>query len=159
VTAAEDAAAAARRRAERTDHNITLDAQDDDWAWRRRIRANPATARVYRITIGVLGLVVVVGGLIIVPAPGPGWLVVFAGVSLWATEFEWAQRLLRWGKGVLAQWTHWMVRQPWWLKGLVTLGTAALVLAIFWALFAVTGVWGFLPDGIENWLRRIPGLD
>ena len=92
MTSGEDDAA--RRLAERRDHNLTLDAQDDDWAWRRRIRANPVTARVYRITVAVLGLVIVVGGLIVVPAPGPGWLIVFAGVSVWATEFEWAQRLL-----------------------------------------------------------------
>lgn len=157
MTSGEDDAA--RRLAERRDHNLTLDAQDDDWAWRRRIRANPVTARVYRITVAVLGLVIVVGGLIVVPAPGPGWLIVFAGVSVWATEFEWAQRLLRWGKGVLAQWTQWMLRQPWWLKGLVTLGVAALVLAVIWTLFAITGVWSLLPDGVENWLRLAPGVD
>ncbi len=64
------------------------------------------------------------------PAPGPGWLIVFAGVGIWATEFEWAQRLLRWGKGVLASWTHWMGRQPIWVRAVVGLATLALVLAI-----------------------------
>ena len=44
----------------RHDHGILLDAQDDDWAWRRKIRANPATARLYRLAIGVVGLIIVV---------------------------------------------------------------------------------------------------
>ncbi len=157
MTAAEEAAA--RQRAERSDDNVTLDAHDDDWAWRRRIRANPVTVRAYRVTVGVLGLVIVVGGLIAVPAPGPGWLIVFAGVSVWATEFEWAQRQLRWGKGLLAQWTAWMGGQPWWMKSLVALVTAVLVLVIFWALFAVTGLWSFLPDRIADWIRLLPGVD
>ena len=80
------------------DDNITLDANDDRWEWRRRIRSNPASHRAYRTVVAVLGLVVVVVGLIAVPAPGPGWLIVFIGVSIWASEFEWAQRLLYWGK-------------------------------------------------------------
>jgi uncharacterized protein (TIGR02611 family) len=30
----------------------------------------------------------------LIPYPGPGWLVVFAGLALLATEFERAQRVL-----------------------------------------------------------------
>ena len=153
-----DDAAAARRAAERSDDNVTLDAADDDWAWRRRIRANPVTARLYRIGIAVVGALVVAGGLIAVPAPGPGWLIVFAGVGIWATEFEWAQRLLRWGKGILAEWTAWMGRQSWFVRGLVALGTLVLVLLLFWGLFAVTGVPGLFPDAVEDLLHRVPGL-
>ena len=154
----EHEAAARRRAAERSDHNVTLDAHDDDWAWRRRLRAHPVTARVYRIVVAVVGALVVAGGLVAVPAPGPGWLIVFAGVGIWATEFEWAQRLLRWGRGVLADWTHRMGRQPVWVRGLVGLATFVLVLALFWGLFALTGVPTLLPDNLEDPLRRLPGL-
>ena len=38
------------------DDNITLDANDDRWEWRRRIRANPASHRAYRTVVAVLGL-------------------------------------------------------------------------------------------------------
>ena len=143
---------------DRTDDNITLDAQDDDWAWRRRLRANPVTARLYRIAVAVVGAVVVAAGLVAVPAPGPGWLIVFAGVGIWATEFEWAQRLLRWGRGLLTQWSHWMGRQPVWVRGLVGLATLVAVLLLFWGLFAITGVPSLLPDALEDVLRPVPGL-
>ena len=33
-------------------------------------------------------------GSILVPLPGPGWLIVFAGLAILATEYVWAQRLL-----------------------------------------------------------------
>lgn len=46
----------------------------------------------------VVGLAVVVAGVIMLPLPGPGWLVIFAGMAIWATEFVWAQLVLRWTK-------------------------------------------------------------
>lgn len=30
------------------------------------------------------------------PLPGPGWLVIFGGMAIWATEFVWAQLVLHW---------------------------------------------------------------
>ena len=94
------------------DPDVTVDAHEDDWAWRRRIRANPHTHRIYRILVGVLGLVVVSGGAVMVPFPGPGWLVVFIGVGIWASEFEWAARLLDFGKRTLKAWNAWPQIQP-----------------------------------------------
>ena len=32
------------------------------------------------------------------PLPGPGWVVIFGGMAIWATEFVWAQLVLRWTK-------------------------------------------------------------
>jgi uncharacterized protein (TIGR02611 family) len=47
-----------------------------------------------RIAIGILGWVVVLVGLAAIPLPGPGWMMVYAGLKLLATEFEWARRWL-----------------------------------------------------------------
>ena len=140
------------------DDNITLDANDDRWEWRRRIRSNPASHRAYRTVVAVLGLVVVVIGLIAVPAPGPGWLIVFIGVSILASEFEWAQRLLYWGKDRLRDWQHWLQSKPWWVSALVALGTAAIVGCVFWGYFAWAGSPSWLPDVVEGWLDRLPGV-
>jgi uncharacterized protein (TIGR02611 family) len=140
------------------DDNLTLDANDDRWEWRRRIRSNPASHRAYRSVVAVLGLVVVVVGLIAVPAPGPGWLIVFIGVSIWASEFEWAQRLLYWGKDRLRDWQHWLQSKPWWVSALVALGTAAIVGCVFWGYFAWAGSPSWLPDVVEGWLDRLPGV-
>ena len=148
------------RRAERgaDDLNVTLDATDDDWAWRRKIRSNPHSHLIYRIVVGVLGLVVVVIGLIMVPFPGPGWLVVFLGLAIWASEFEWAQGLLHRAKRALGAWTRWFRTQAWWIKGLALVVAVATVAAIFWLLFLVSGVPGFFPDAVEEQLQQVPGL-
>ena len=140
------------------DRNVTLDSADDDWEWRRKIRSNPHSHLIYRIIVGVVGLIIVVGGVIMVPFPGPGWLVVFLGLAIWASEFEWAQKLMHRAKATLDGWTEWLKPQPWWVKALVLLATIVAVAAIFWLLFRLTGIPGFFPDFAEDWLRRFPGL-
>jgi uncharacterized protein (TIGR02611 family) len=94
-----------------------------------------------------------------VPFPGPGWLVVFLGLAIWASEFEWAQRLLHRARAALHTWATWLRPQPWWVKGLTLLLTVLGIAMVFWLLFLVSGVPGILPDGIEQWLQRVPGLD
>jgi len=51
-----------------------------------------------RTAVAVAGFVVLVVGLILIPLPGPGWLIVFAGLAILATEFAWAERLLRYAE-------------------------------------------------------------
>jgi uncharacterized protein (TIGR02611 family) len=58
-------------------------------------RAESLRRLLRRLAIGVAGCVVVIVGLILVPLPGPGWAIVFAGVALLGTEFSWAARLLQ----------------------------------------------------------------
>jgi len=140
------------------DHDATLDAADDDWDWRRKIRSNPHAHLIYRLVVGVVGFIIIVVGLIMVPFPGPGWLVVFLGLAVWATEFEWAQRLLHRARHTLKTWNELLQPQPWWIQGLVLLATIAAVAVIFWLLLLISGVPGFFPDAVEVWLRKIPGL-
>ncbi|MCX4833751.1 MULTISPECIES: TIGR02611 family protein [unclassified Streptomyces] len=52
----------------------------------------------WQVGVFIVGLAVVVGGVIMLPLPGPGWLVIFGGMAIWATEFVWAQLVLRWTK-------------------------------------------------------------
>ncbi len=134
-------------------HHVFVGAEDDDWAWRRRIRSDPRLRVVYRAAVFVVGLVIVGGGLVLVPLPGPGWVIVFVGLAVWASEFDAAQRLMDWVRGWLRLWTEWVQAQPRWVQGLVALATAAFVLAVIWAVFKVSGLPGFVPDGIQAWLR------
>ena len=48
-----------------------------------------------RIAITVVGVVVLLAGLALLVLPGPGWLLIFVGLSILGTEYVWAQRLLR----------------------------------------------------------------
>jgi hypothetical protein len=57
------------------------------WRWAAR------SAR--RLGIFIAGTTIVVIGIILLALPGPGWLVIFAGLAVLASEFTWAERLLR----------------------------------------------------------------
>ena len=140
------------------DRKVTLDAAGEDWWWRRKIRSNRPSRLIYRLVVAVIGLVIVAVGLIMVPFPGPGWLVVFIGLAVWASEFERAQRLLRLATGTLEAWTRWLIRQPWWMRGLVLLITIATVAAVFWLLLLIIGVPVYFPDLVQEWLKKVPGL-
>lgn len=129
-----------------------------DWAWLRRLRANPRRRRLYRIAVAVLGTVVTVVGLILVPLPGPGWLIVFLGLGIWASEFAWAQRVLAWARARVDAWTDWLKHQPPWVKALVSLATLALLAMLAYAYLKWQGAPGLLPDGIQGWLTRALGL-
>lgn len=153
-----DEAPAERRRAAREDDNATLDEHDDDWAWRRRLRSNPAAHTVYRVVVFVIGLVLVLGGLALVPLPGPGWLIVIVGLAVWASEFERAQVVLDWVKAKVRAWTEWVQRQAWWLKGLIALATAAFVATVIWVTLHVSGVPGFLPSPVKTFLVDVANL-
>ncbi|MGW4817830.1 TIGR02611 family protein [Streptomyces sp. NPDC004227] len=48
--------------------------------------------------IFLAGLLVVIAGVVMLALPGPGWVVIFGGMAIWATEFVWAQLALRWTK-------------------------------------------------------------
>ena len=42
-----------------SDRNVTLDAHEDRWAWRARLRRNRITQLPWRTAVGVIGSVVV----------------------------------------------------------------------------------------------------
>ncbi|MEU8892091.1 TIGR02611 family protein [Streptomyces sp. NPDC048442] len=57
----------------------------------------------WQVGVFVVGLAVVVAGIIMLPLPGPGWVVIFGGMAIWATEFVWAQLVMRWTKRKLTE--------------------------------------------------------
>lgn len=52
----------------------------------------------WQVGVFIIGLAVVGAGVVMLPLPGPGWVVIFGGMAIWATEFVWAQLVLRWTK-------------------------------------------------------------
>jgi uncharacterized protein (TIGR02611 family) len=80
---------------------------------------------LWRVLIGVVGTGVVITGVVLLPLPGPGWLIIFAGLAILATEFVWAQRLLAQARRFVAAWTAWVIRQPRW--GQVLIGGLGLL--------------------------------
>lgn len=93
----------------------------------------------WQVGVFVVGLAVVVAGVIMLPLPGPGWLVIFGGMAIWATEFVWAQLVLRWTKRKVTEAAR-KALDPKVRRRNITLTTVGLV--IIAALLAVY-VWKF----------------
>lgn len=77
---------------------------------RRWMHGHPVLRLSYVALIAMLGSAIVVAGLILVPLPGPGWLIVFIGLGILGTEFHWARRLTGYTQrkllSVLAWWKN-----------------------------------------------------
>lgn len=110
------------------------------------IRSHPVFGFPYRVVAAVAGIATVLIGLVLVPAPGPGWLIVIAGLGVLSTEFSWARRLLNFTKRCVSAWTVWVLRQPLAFRMLIgALGLVILVAGLLTSL-AMSGWTGFFFD-------------
>ncbi|NMH90399.1 TIGR02611 family protein [Pseudonocardia bannensis] len=116
---------------------------------RARIHEKPTLRRTYRICVGIVGTLVLAAGIIAIPYPGPGWLIVFAGLAILASEFEWAQRVLHYARGKYDAWTDWLGRQSLLVRLTVLAATGLVVMATLYLLNAFYLVAGWV--GLEEW--------
>ena len=130
------------------DESRSLRERIADTRWRRRIAARASINHPYRIAVGVVGGLIVALGIVAIPLPGPGWLIVIAGLFVLATEFLWAERLLEFTKTHVKQWTDWVGDRPVWVRVLIGLATAAFVYGVVVVTLHMTGV----PDWVPGWV-------
>ncbi|WP_220087844.1 PGPGW domain-containing protein, partial [Burkholderia multivorans] len=97
----------------------------------------------------------VVIGLILVPLPGPGWLIVIIGLFVISTEFHWARHLLHFVRVRVEAWTHWIMRQPLWVRWAVGALTAAFVACVVWLVLRLIGI----PDWVPHFGGVFEALD
>lgn len=93
---------------------------------------NKLPARTRVIVVGIVGGTVLVVGVIMIPYPGPGWLVVFMGLAILAQEFTWAERSLQYGRQKYDAWNQWIARQNIVIRSITFLATAIVVIATVW---------------------------
>ena len=108
-------------------------------SFRQRVRSTPVGLAVWRGAVTLLGVAVIGIGVVLLAIPGPGWLVIFAGLGLLATEYDWARRLLRFARAQVTRWTRWVAE-----RGRVTqVLIGALGLLVLGAII-VAGWWLFV---------------
>lgn len=82
----------------------------------------------------ILGGVILLAGIIMIPYPGPGWLVVFAGLAVLARDYALAQRALDYAKSKYDAWQTWLNSQPVTMRALFWIITAAVVVLTIYLL-------------------------
>ncbi len=101
-------------------------------AFRERIRSTRTGRLTLQVVVGLVGAVVVATGIVLIPLPGPGWLIVLAGLAILAIEFAWAEHLLGFTRSRLESWWHWLGRQPWIVRGAIGVAGLAFVGVVSW---------------------------
>lgn len=125
--------------------------------WRDRLRERPRVEFFYRIAVGVIGLIVFGLGILAIPYPGPGWAIVFVGLGILATEFDWARKLLAYARERYDKVMDWFHRQPGYVQVLGGLLTAVFVAATLWLLGAMD--WGAELVGLDpDWFNSPIGF-
>ncbi|MGD9621979.1 MAG: TIGR02611 family protein [Mycolicibacterium sp.] len=118
------------------------------WARRRdRLRGRRYVDLGYRITVAVVGLLVLAAGIVAIPYPGPGWAIVFVGLAILATEFEWARKLLAYARIRYDAFMGWFRQQGLWVKVLGVAFTTAIMVVTLWVL------------GVFSWLGALMKFD
>ena len=91
---------------------------------------------LWRIGVTVLGGLVVAIGIVLLPLPGPGWVIIFGGLGILATEYTWAARLLQWVRRFVTRMGSWIRARGLFLQivfGLLSVAfLAAVVLGVWW---------------------------
>lgn len=62
---------------------------------RERVRPNAFLNTTWRIGIFIVGWVTIAAGVVMLVVPGPGIAAIVVGFAILATEFAWAQHMLR----------------------------------------------------------------
>jgi uncharacterized protein (TIGR02611 family) len=98
--------------------------------FRTWIRKTPAGRLVWRLLIGFIGGGVAVFGAVLLIAPGPGVLVLLAGLGILATEFAWAGRIMMHTKQMANKAAERTGMKPWVKYFLVAGGALFSIIAI-----------------------------
>ena len=134
-------------------HHVLIEPDEDRWRWRRKIREDKRKLVVYRVAVGVLGLILVALGFVSGPIPGPGGIpLVLLGLAVWSSEFEWAHQLMQRFKAQLHRYHQWSPHRKilFWLVFVICCGL------IGYSNLLVLGAPGWLPDDLTSALDRLP---
>lgn len=98
-----------------------------------------------KIAFAIIGWLVLLIGIVMIPYPGPGWAVVFAGLLILSKEYHWARRLLKYSKHRYESYQHWVSLQPLYIRSLMFIATGIVVVATLWLL----NVYGTANDWLD----------
>jgi uncharacterized protein (TIGR02611 family) len=86
---------------------------------------------LFRLARMTLGFLVLILGIIAIPAPGPGWLIVALGLGILAQDFVWAERALHIVRKRLPQTDDGKIPRSTWI-GIAIATAVATGVSIWW---------------------------
>jgi len=99
--------------------------------FRNWIKKTQAGRVFWRVFIGSIGGTITVLGSIALIGPGPGILIVLAGLGILATEFAWAGRVMMETKRIASRAAERTGMKPWVKYFLISGGAVVSIITIF----------------------------
>lgn len=65
----------------------------------------------YKVLVAIAGITIIAVGVILIPLPGPGWLIVFFGLAVLGLEFPLFKRISTFIKDKALQVWHWFKKR------------------------------------------------
>ncbi len=94
-----------------------------------RLRADPVRrSRLKLVVVAVVGSVVTLVGVALLALPGPGFLLVAAGLGILSTQFAWARRPLRYATKKAQDGVDEVAKSPWRTAFAIACGVVPLVI-------------------------------
>lgn len=63
------------------------------------------------VLIVTAGFIIVAIGVVMLPLPGPGTLIIFLGLAVLSVEFEWARQVMKEGEQWMEKTVKWVKKQ------------------------------------------------
>lgn len=95
------------------------------------IKKTTAGRVMWRVFIGIIGGGITVAGAVALIGPGPGILILLAGLGILATEFAWAGRVMMLTKEMAAKAAQRTGMKPWVKYFLISGGAVVSIIMIF----------------------------
>ena len=92
------------------------------------------TEQVAKSVRTLMGGLVLLLGVVAIPYPGPGWLIVFTGLAILARDYPFAQRILDRARHRYNVWQEWLDGKSWYVRTVVWIITALIVIVTIWLL-------------------------
>ena len=106
-------------------------------AWRRRLNTTRAGRIGVKIAVAIVGGLIIALGIVLLPLPGPGWLIILAGLATLSMEFRWARKALLFTREQVRRWTKVVQEGSWLVRITSTALTLVVIGAALWLSFAL----------------------
>lgn len=89
---------------------------------------------IRKIVVAIVGIIVVCVGIVMLFYPGPGWLCIFAGLAILATEYQFLQKFIDKIRALYDKWQDWISVQNAFTRFLFWFLTLSIATLITWLM-------------------------
>ncbi|HEX6517757.1 MAG TPA: PGPGW domain-containing protein [Nocardioidaceae bacterium] len=125
----------------------------------QRLHSHPFLALTTKVVVTTVGVLVLLGGLVMLAAPGPGILGIVLGLAILATEWDWAERWLHAAREKAREARRRAEAMDPRVRRRRLIVTGAVVAVVVGAVTGYVAVYGWPTAAVDgwNWMQELAG--